>query len=60
MDIGFLIEEEKPRNNGGVISSFTPGNSEIKHFLNRKNSVECAYEDLALDLNEKYWHNTAG
>ena len=49
MDIGFLIETEKPRNNRGVISSFSPVNNEIKHFLAKRNSSNFPYEDSAVD-----------
>ena len=49
MDIGFLIETEKPRNNRGVISSFSPANNEIKHFLAKRMSANLPYEDIAVD-----------
>ena len=54
MDIGFLIDEnERHRNNGGVISSYSPTDREIRHFVGKKASEEAYYENLAIDLNTK-------
>ena len=49
MDIGFLIENEKHRNNRGIISSFSPVNNEIKHFLAKRQSAHLQYEDIPVD-----------
>ena len=57
MDIGFLIENEKHRNNRGIISSFSPVNNEIKHFLAKRQSAHLQYEDIPVDTEK--WHNTA-